>query len=189
MTAGQSLPSRGTILEGSRTEGATVGPLVVVMGVSGSGKSTVGALVAERLGVVFVDGDALHPAANVAKMASGIPLTDADREPWLDAVGLTLAEAAADGLVLACSALKRVYRDRIRSHAPATLFAELDGTEEELAGRMVRPGHFMPPSLLASQLATLQPLQDDEPGLRLSIAETPDALAATIADRARAEFR
>ncbi|GIT80536.1 gluconokinase [Leifsonia sp. LS1] len=170
-------------------EGACVGPLVVVMGVSGSGKSTVGALVAAELGVVFVDGDALHPAANVAKMASGIPLTDADREPWLDAVGRTLADAAADGLVLACSALKRVYRDRIRSHAPATLFAELDGTEEELAARMVRPGHFMPPSLLASQLATLQPLQEDESGLRLHVDQTPEALAATIAERARADFR
>lgn len=94
------------------------GPLVVVMGVSGSGKSTVGALVAAELGVVFVDGDALHPAANVAKMASGIPLTDADREPWLDAVGRTLADARAEGLVVACSALKRAYRDRIRSHVP-----------------------------------------------------------------------
>jgi len=189
MSAAQGLPSRRTILEASRTEGATVGPLVVVMGVSGSGKSTVGALVAAELGVVFVDGDALHPAANVAKMASGIPLTDADREPWLDAVGRTLADAPAEGLVVACSALKRAYRDRIRSHAPTALFAELDGTEAELAARMVRPGHFMPPSLLASQLATLQPLQDDEPGLRLDVAETPEALAATIADRARAEFR
>ena len=189
MTAAQGIPPRDAILEASRTEGASVGPLVVVMGVSGSGKSTVGALVAAELGVVFVDGDALHPAANVAKMASGIPLTDADREPWLDAVGRTLAEGAADGLVLACSALKRAYRDRIRSHAPATLFAALDGTEGELAARMVRPGHFMPPSLLASQLATLQPLQDDERGLCLNVEATPDAIAATIAERARADFR
>ncbi|MFF2054003.1 gluconokinase [Leifsonia sp. NPDC058194] len=162
---------------------------VVVMGVSGSGKSTVGALLATVLGVAFIDGDALHPAANVAKMTSGIPLTDDDREPWLDAVGSALAAAAPGGLVLACSALKRAYRDRIRSHAPAVLFAELDGTQAQLAARMDRPGHFMPASLLASQLATLEPLQADERGLRLDVAEEPGTLAAVIADRARSEFR
>lgn len=165
-------------------------PRIVVMGVSGSGKSTVGRRAAEVLGAAFVDGDDLHPAANVAKMASGVPLTDEDRAPWLDAVGRVLADARPEGMVVACSALKRAYRDRIRALAPATLFAELDGPVEVLAERVTgRPGHFMPPSLLASQLATLEPVEADERGMRLDVAESPDLLAATIADRARAEFR
>lgn len=165
-------------------------PLVVVMGVSGSGKSTIGALLATGLGAGFIDGDALHPAANVAKMASGIPLTDDDRAPWLDAVGRVLAEAGPEGMVVACSALRRGYRDRIRAFAPSALFAELDGSVAMLAERVTgRPGHFMPPSLLASQLATLEPVEADERGLRLDIAEAPDALVAAIAARARAEFR
>jgi carbohydrate kinase (thermoresistant glucokinase family) len=153
------------------------------MGVSGSGKSTVGRAVADALGASFVDGDDLHPAANVAKMAAGIPLTDADREPWLRAVGRTLADGDDTGVVVACSALKRSYRDLIRAEAPGTVFAELDGPRELLQERMIRPGHFMPASLLDSQLATLEPLQADEAGLRLDIAESPAELAAAIVDR------
>ena len=158
---------------------------LVVMGVSGSGKSTVGRAVADALDASFVDGDDLHPAVNVAKMTAGIPLTDADREPWLRAVGRTLADGAASGggMVVACSALKRSYRDLIRSEAPGTVFAELDGTRELLQERMIRPGHFMPASLLDSQLATLEPLQPDEAGLRLDIAAPPAELVAAIVDR------
>lgn len=155
---------------------------VIVMGVSGSGKSTVGEVLAKRLGVPFVDGDGLHPASNVAKMASGIPLTDEDRTPWLRAVGQAVAGTGPDGVVVACSALKRAYRDLIRSEAPGAVFAELDGTRDVLSARMTaRPGHFMPVSLLDSQLATLEPLQDDEAGLRLDVSRPPEELAADIA--------
>jgi gluconokinase len=172
--------------------------LIVVAGVSGSGKSTVGALVAERLGLRFVDADDLHPDANVAKMVAGIPLTDDDRWPWLRAVGAELAAAAAasaanpsaenpsaakqGGLVVACSALRRAYRDAIRSEAPDTVFALLDGPPELLADRVAaRRDHFMPSSLLASQLALLEPLDSDERGLTVAIDAQPAALAERIA--------
>ena len=155
---------------------------LVVMGVSGSGKSTVGEALAVELGVPFIDGDALHPAANIAKMAAGIPLTDEDRIPWLYSVGRALAETGAEGVVVACSALKRAYRDLIRSEAPEAVFAELDGTHDLLAARMAaRPGHFMPVSLLDSQLATLQPLQTDEAGMRIDVGAPPAELASRIA--------
>jgi carbohydrate kinase (thermoresistant glucokinase family) len=154
-------------------------PLVVVGGVSGSGKSTVGAALAASLGVAFIDGDDLHPAANVAKMAAGIPLTDDDRWPWLAAVGAALAEAGDDGLVIACSALRHVYRVAIRDAAPATFFVVLTGSPELLTERMTaRTDHFMPPALLASQLALLEPLQADERGVTLDVAATPDKLVA-----------
>lgn len=151
------------------------GPLVVVMGVSGSGKSTVGRVVADRLGAGFVDADDLHPASNVAKMHAGVPLTDEDRAPWLALVGRTLADAGDSGMAIACSALKRAYRDLIRAEAPGAVFVELDGSRELLAARLAErqltePGHFMPPSLLDSQLATLEPLAEDEPGVRVDIA-------------------
>lgn len=145
-------------------------PLVVVMGVSGSGKSTVGSALADELEVPFVDADDLHPAASVAKMAAGHPLTDDDRWPWLARVASTLSEAEGSGMVIACSALKRVYREAILAAEPATRFVFLSGSRELLAERMShRPGHFMPASLLDSQLATLEPLAADEPGVTVSL--------------------
>jgi carbohydrate kinase (thermoresistant glucokinase family) len=157
-------------------------PLVVVMGVSGAGKSTIGALVADALGTAFVDGDSLHPIANVHKMAAGTPLTDDDRWPWLAEVGRTLAGSANTGLVVACSALKRSYRDAIRAEAPNAVFLHLDGTRDVLSHRMEgRTDHFMPTSLLDSQLATLEPLQHDEPGIVVSIdAAVPRIVTAAV---------
>lgn len=146
---------------------------IVVMGPSATGKSTVGAALARALGLPFVDGDDLHPAANTAKMAAGTPLTDEDRWPWLDAVGAVLDDAGDGvGVVVACSALKRAYRDRIRASAPATWFLELAITEQEAARRSsARAGHFMPAALVESQFATLEPLGPDEPGLRVDAME------------------
>jgi gluconokinase len=145
-------------------------PLVVVMGVSGCGKSTIGAALAERLGVHFIDGDDLHPAANVAKMAAGIPLEDTDRWPWLADVGRTLHDHAGSGLVVACSALKRTYRDVIRWEAPGVVFVHAHGDGELIHARMSsRPGHFMPAALLQSQLRVLEPLAEDENGLVLDV--------------------
>ncbi len=144
---------------------------IVVMGVSGCGKTTIGDLVARELGVPFLDGDSLHPVENVAKMAAGTPLTDEDRWPWLAMVGSELAAAGNGGLVLACSALRRSYRDAIRAQAPDTVFLHLHGSKEVLRARTEgRTGHFMPPALLASQLATLEPLDADEAGIVVDIA-------------------
>ncbi len=149
---------------------------VVVIGVSGSGKSTVGAALADALGLTFVDGDSLHPASNVAKMAAGVPLDDADRAPWLDAIGVLLARGP---VVVACSALKRAYRDRLRAAVPDLALVFLDGGRELLAGRMAaRPGHFMPTSLLDSQLATLERPTADESPVVIDIAEPPEAEVA-----------
>ncbi|MFT4122757.1 MAG: gluconokinase [Microbacteriaceae bacterium] len=157
---------------------------VVVAGVSGSGKSTVGALLAARLGLPFVDGDALHPAANVAKMAAGIPLEDPDRWPWLDAVG---ARLAASPVVIACSALRRAYRDRLRAAAPGLRFVLLDGSPELLVARTAaRAGHFMPPALLDSQLATLERPAPEERVLVCDIAAAPAAIADAVVRALRA---
>ncbi|WJY65541.1 Thermoresistant gluconokinase [Corynebacterium aquatimens] len=137
------------------------------MGVSGCGKSTVGRVLADALGLPFIDGDDLHPAANIAKMARGTPLNDDDRVPWLHLIGQALARSTADdqadGVVVACSALKRSYRDIIRTHAPDAVFIHLDVPEDVLRTRLEqRTGHFMPPELLRSQLDTLEPLGPDE---------------------------
>ena len=146
------------------------------MGVSGCGKSSVGEEIARLTAAHFVDGDDLHPAANKAKMGAGIPLDDEDRWPWLDKVGATLA--APEGAIVACSALKKIYRDRIRAVAPDTIFVHLDGSRDLLWERMsARQNHFMPVSLLDSQLAILEPLGADEKGVTLSITESVPRLA------------
>jgi carbohydrate kinase (thermoresistant glucokinase family) len=152
------------------------------MGVSGSGKSTVGALLAEDLGGEYLDGDVLHPQANIDKMAAGIPLTDEDREPWLRIIGERMAEA--DGvMVIGCSALRRRYRDLIRHAAPDTRFVHLVGSREVLGDRMkTRPGHFMPPSLLDSQIATLEDLEPDETGKEFDISAPPEKIAHDAAE-------
>jgi len=148
---------------------------VVVMGVSGSGKSTVGAALAKRLGVPFLDADALHPPANVAKMTAGEPLDDDDRYPWLDRVGEWLAGHPAG--VVSCSALRRSYRDRLRAHCPRVEFLHLDGSAETIARRLVaRPGHFMPATLLRSQFETLEPLGADEPGVTVDVGHSVDGI-------------
>jgi len=154
---------------------------VVVMGVSGSGKTTVGAALADALELPFVDADSLHPPANVAKMAAGIPLDDADRAPWLDAVGAVLARGP---VVVACSALKRAYRDKLRSAAPDLQLVFLDGSPTLLASRMTaRPGHFMPTSLLDSQLATLERPGPDEHPLTADISTPPGEIISSLAER------
>ncbi len=150
---------------------------VVVMGVSGSGKSTVGALLADALKVPFLEGDSFHPPRNVERMAAGIALTDEDREGWLQTLALQLQRHAAHGVVLSCSALKRRYRDVLRAGAPNLALVHLAGAREVLAQRLAgRSGHYMPASLLASQLATLEPPQPDEHALTLDITQPPPHL-------------
>ena len=156
------------------------------MGVSGSGKSTVGELLTRRLGARFIDGDLLHPRANITKMESGQPLNDEDRRPWLESIGQQLADAGDRSLVIACSALKKSYRDIIRGSDPSVRFVLLHGDAGLLTERTAqRRGHFMPSSLLASQLDTLELLGSDEAGFQLDITETPEDLA----DKAAAMLR
>jgi gluconokinase len=153
------------------------------MGVSGSGKSTVGAALAQRLAVPFADADAFHPDANIAKMAAGEPLDDTDRYPWLEAIGEWLARHA-DGGVMSCSALKRDYRDRLRAHCPRVEFLHLSGSPELIAHRLAgRPGHFMPASLLRSQFDTLEPLDPDERGITVDVTESVDAILDAVSAR------
>ncbi|PNG19941.1 gluconokinase [Streptomyces cahuitamycinicus] len=162
-------------------------PLVVVMGVSASGKTTVGQLLAQRLDVPYAEADDFHPATNVAKMRDGHPLDDEDRRPWLDAIARWLTGHADNGGVVSCSALKRRYRDRLASAAPHVFFLHLDGSPELIAARITaRQGHFMPPGLLDTQFADLEPLGDDEAGAAIPIDGTPQetvalALAAVTA--------
>jgi len=154
---------------------------IIVMGVTGSGKTTVGALLAGRLGWDFEEGDSLHPPANIAKMSSGHALTDADRWPWLRKIGEWIDEEASRGrsVVVSCSALKRSYRDLLRSGRASLTFLYLAGTKEEISERLAqRHGHFMPPSLLDSQLADLEPLEPDEPGVTVSIVGRPEQIVA-----------
>ncbi|MFF4593217.1 gluconokinase [Amycolatopsis sp. CA-161197] len=150
--------------------------VIVVMGVSGSGKTTVGEALAERLGVEYAEADSFHSKANIEKMSAGHALTDADREPWLQAIAHWIAEHQESGGVVSSSALKRRYRDELRAGGNVW-FLHLHGDRDVLAERMqTRKGHFMPVSLLDSQLADLEPLQPDEPGLVLEITESPAAL-------------
>ncbi|MGG5809993.1 gluconokinase [Falsiroseomonas sp. CW058] len=153
-------------------------PLLVVMGVSGAGKSTLGTLLAGRLGLSFRDADDFHPPANIAKMSAGQPLTDDDRRPWLDAIGAHLAAHRGRGCVVTCSALKRAYRDRLRAAAPGARFLFLHGDAALVAARQAaREGHFMPPSLVASQFATLEPPAPEEGAIMLDVDAPPDVLA------------
>jgi gluconokinase len=134
------------------------------MGVSGAGKSTVGPLLAARLGLPFRDADDFHPPENITKMSSGRPLDDADRAPWLAAIGAWLAEREGKGAVASCSALKRAYRDVLRGAAPGIRFVFLHGEKPLVAARQAaRVGHFMPPALVDSQFATLEMPGEDEP--------------------------
>jgi gluconokinase len=158
--------------------------LYVVMGVSGSGKSVIGAALARKLDIEFVEGDDLHPPDNVKRMAAGIPLTDDDRRGWLTAIAARLREAkrAGVGLVVSCSALKRSYRDLLRSVGAADMrFVHLAGSRALLAERMAnRRGHFMPPSLLESQLAILEEPSPDEHAWVCDIREAPDVIVADL---------
>jgi carbohydrate kinase (thermoresistant glucokinase family) len=151
------------------------------MGVSSSGKTTVGKLIAEELGAPFLEGDDYHPESNIKKMSAGIPLTDDDRWPWLDSMGKALHEAAEKaGLAVgACSALKRAYRDRlVKAAGEPIVFVYLDGSYAEIDKRMkARKNHFMPESLLKSQFATLEPPAKDENAIDVPIAATPQIVA------------
>lgn len=155
-------------------------PPIVVMGVSGSGKSTVGSALAQRLWAPFLDADTLHPPANIAKMTAGEPLNDDDRYLWLDRVGQWLADHP-DGGVVSCSALTRKYRDQLRVHCPQVEFLHLRGSPELISSRLAdRSGHFMPAALLRSQLDTLEPLGADEAGVTVDIGQDVDAIIDTF---------
>ncbi|MEV6117268.1 gluconokinase [Streptomyces sp. NPDC052109] len=152
--------------------------VVVVMGVAGTGKTTIGPLLAARLGVPYAEGDDFHPQANIDKMSAGIPLDDADRWPWLDAIGHWAHSRAGLGGVVSSSALKRSYRDRLRAAAPGVVFVHLTGDRELIEDRMgQRQGHFMPTALLDSQFAALQPLEPDEPGVAVDVGGSPQEIA------------
>jgi gluconokinase len=160
---------------------------IVVMGVSGSGKSTVGAALAQRLRVPFADADDFHPPVNIAKMTAGHPLNDDDRRPWLESIGGWLAEHV-DGGVMSCSALKHAYRDQLREHCPSVEFLHLAGTPEVIGRRQAsRPGHFMPPSLLASQFETLEPLTADEHGVVIDVDQDIDSIVHEYVSLTRQE--
>jgi gluconokinase len=162
--------------------------VIVLMGVTGCGKTTVGRLLAERLGAVFAEGDAYHPPANVAKMSRGEPLTDEDRWPWLDALARDIGRwlDAGTSAVVGCSALKRAYRERLRAGRGGVRLVHLTGDPERIRERMAaRRGHYMPLSLLPSQLATLEPPGADEGAIVVDVAGTPETIAAEVLRRLR----
>ncbi|SHJ49555.1 gluconokinase [Tessaracoccus bendigoensis DSM 12906] len=167
---------------------------LVVMGVAGCGKSTVAGALHDRLGWKMAEGDDLHPAENIAKMSSGVPLTDEDRWPWLRLIvdWTATQDDAGNSTIVTCSALRRVYRDRLRAAPGRTLFVHLAGSQELLAGRLAsRTEHFMPASLLPSQFATLEPLEDDEDGftvdLALPVHEIADLVLSHLGNHSHAE--
>jgi gluconokinase len=185
-------PAIHVLVESWWTAGMTQCLQVVVMGVSATGKSTVAARLGESLGWELVEGDDLHPRANVEKMESGQALTDEDRAPWLDAVNARAREHAAAGRssLLTCSALKRAYRDRLRDGVPEMFFLHLAGSFEVLEPRMQhRDRHFMPPSLLHSQFDTLEPLADDEDGAVVDVSGTIDDVSAAAEEAVRQRLR
>ena len=162
--------------------------VVVVMGVSGSGKTTIAATLAERMGWRLLEGDAFHPPENVARMRAGTPLTDADRWPWLHAIAAEIDAVRASGqpLVVACSALKRAYRDILIGHRPDVVLVHLTGSVDTIGERLkVRTDHFMPLGLLDSQFATLEEPGIDESPIVVAVTASPD----NIADRIIAELR
>ena len=157
-------------------------PLAVVMGVGGSGKTVVGSALAQRLELPFRDADSFHSQANIDKMTAGHPLDDDDRAPWLAAIGKWLSEHRQEGAIVTCSALKRAYRDAIRAAAGEIPFLHLDGPREVVAVRVAhRPDYFLPASLVSSQFETLEPLQADEPGLRVDFTRPIDDLVEELA--------
>lgn len=159
-------------------------PAVIVMGVSGSGKTTVGKVLAQRADWAFVEGDSLHPAANVEKMRSGHALDDDDRWPWLRRIGAWVDDNGPDGAVITCSALKRKYRDLLSAARPRMFFLHLSGTQERIAERVAHRHHeYMPASLLASQFADLEPLQPDEHGLTVDATRTPEEIIDEVLPR------
>jgi gluconokinase len=155
---------------------------LVMMGVAGVGKTTVACQLAGRLGYELVEGDDIHPSANVTKMANGIPLDDADRMPWLGALAERIRERDRGGTstVVTCSALRRRYRDVLRRGADTVYFVHLVGKQKALLARMVHREHFMPPALLQSQFDTLEPLEDDEAGVRVETSGTPETVVAAV---------
>jgi gluconokinase len=164
----------------------------IVMGVSGCGKSEIGARLAARLGMPYLEGDADHPAGNIAKMKAGIPLDDTDRRGWLLTIQGRIREAAeADqGLILSCSALKRAYRDLLREADSELVFIHLAGSCTVIANRIqARPGHFMPVSLLESQFRDLEPPGQDERAISLDIETTPDALVEQVVQHLNSQQR
>jgi gluconokinase len=170
----------------SAAHGESAGPpIVLVMGVSGSGKTTVGALLAGQLGWLYAEADDFHPRSNVEKMAAGHPLTDEDRRPWLEAIGRWIDERRRNREpgVVTCSALKRAYRDVLRRGRPEVRVAYLDGSRELIATRMIaRHGHFFAPGMLDSQFADLEPPQPDEDVLSVPIDGTPPDVVKRIID-------
>ncbi|WP_434975399.1 gluconokinase [Streptomyces mesophilus] len=156
------------------------------MGVSGTGKTTVGRLLAAELGVPYAEADEFHSAANIEKMRSGTPLTDEDRWPWLDSLGAWAASRAGLGGVVSCSALKRVYRDRLRAAAPGVVFLHLSGSRELITERQsAREGHFMPASLIASQFEALEELGADEAGVVVDVTPAPEEITAEAVAKLR----
>ncbi|KID31265.1 carbohydrate kinase, thermoresistant glucokinase family [Prauserella sp. Am3] len=162
---------------------------LVVMGVSGAGKSTIAARLAGELGWPMAEADEFHPEANIAKMSAGTPLTDADRMPWLHTIRAWIDEHASNGtsVVVTCSALKRTYRDVLRQATADVRFVHLSGTPDTVGGRLSgRSGHFMPPALLESQFADLEPLAADEEGrdaVAVDVTATPEQITAEALDR------